>query len=235
PVVKPEFCSPDIVAMSFEGGHSVNSIEVRSLSQHRRNELGSAMLELLLREILLWGEMQTDPHAGNYLIRINKNTKDAIVLLDFGSVRLIDPQLLRPLQKMLLAAYHEDQVRLCDGLIEAGFIAADAPTEIKKVFSDVLMGLIEPLNYKRKRQFQKSIPQDAVDEQGNYCWQAARLPTRMGKQALRSAFSEHFEFPGADFMLIARKLAGVYSFIAALDARIDGGIVMDKIIAEMRR
>jgi hypothetical protein len=60
------------------------------------------------------------------------------------------------------------------------------------------------------------------------------LPKRMGKQAFQSAFSRHFAFPGADFLLLSRKLAGVYAFIAALDARFDGGEVMRKVVSSIR-
>ena len=41
---------------------------------------------------------------------------------------------------------------------------------------------------------------------------------RVGKQAARSAASRHFTTPSRDFALIARKLTGLFNFIAALDA-----------------
>jgi hypothetical protein len=191
------------------------------------------MLELLLTEILLWGEMQTDPHAGNYRIRLARQAGeiDAIVLLDFGSVRMISDQLLQPLHKMLLAAYADDKELLCAALQEAGFISEDTPNDVQSDFCEVLMGLIEPLNYKRRLEQGGDIPSYALDAKGNYRWADARLPERMGKKALQSAFSKNFSFPGVDFMLVARKLAGVYAFIAALDAKFDGGVVMDKVIA----
>ena len=41
---------------------------------------------------------------------------------------------------------------------------------------------------------------------------------RAGKQAAVSATSRHFTPPSRDFALIARKLTGVFTFIAVLDA-----------------
>jgi hypothetical protein len=41
---------------------------------------------------------------------------------------------------------------------------------------------------------------------------------RAGKQAALSATSRHFTTPSRDFVLIARKLTGLFNFIAALDA-----------------
>jgi predicted unusual protein kinase regulating ubiquinone biosynthesis (AarF/ABC1/UbiB family) len=233
PEVYTRYSSPSVLAMSFEEGISQNDIAIENLSQERRNQLAANMLELLLTEILLWGEMQTDPHAGNYRIRLARQAGeiDAIVLLDFGSVRMISDQLLQPLHKMLLAAYADDKELLCAALQEAGFISEDTPNNVQSDFCEVLMGLIEPLNYKRRLEQGWDIPSYALDAKGNYRWADARLPERMGKKALQSAFSKNFSFPGVDFMLVARKLAGVYAFIAALDAKFDGGVVMDKVIA----
>lgn len=155
------------------------------------------------------------------------------MLLDFGSVRALNPQLLQPLKQMLLAAYFDDESTLREAMIAANFLAVDAPSDIQTAFSSVLQGLIEPLNYKRRLAQGIDIPANAIDEEGRYCWATARLPERMGKRAAKSAFSKHFTFPGIDFMLVARKLAGIYAFIAALDAKFDGSIVMEKVMSLM--
>jgi hypothetical protein len=73
-----------------------------------------------------------------------------------------------------------------------------------------------------------------VDKKGNYQWAHAQLPRRMGKQALKSASSRYFVFPGADFMLLSRKLAGVYAFIASLDARFDPSVVLESVLREAK-
>ncbi|HNN86290.1 MAG TPA: AarF/UbiB family protein, partial [Pseudomonadales bacterium] len=235
PRIYERYSSNNILAMSYEQGVAPHDASVLMLSQARRNQLAEAMLELLLSEILLWGEMQTDPHAGNCRIHTTEagSANDAIVLLDFGSVRALNPQLLQPLKQMLLAAYFDDESTLREAMIAANFLAVDAPSDIQTAFSSVLQGLIEPLNYKRRLAQGIDIPANAIDEEGRYCWATARLPERMGKRAAKSAFSKHFTFPGIDFMLVARKLAGIYAFIAALDAKFDGSIVMEKVMSLM--
>ncbi len=234
PTVAEGYCSPGILAMSYESGVVQHDSSITALSQHRRNALASSMLELFLREVLIWGEMQTDPHPGNYRIRLDDAGTDSIVLLDFGSVRAISRDLLPHLRRILLGAYHDDRDSLMQGIFGAGLLDRSAPAEVQQAFADVLLGLIEPLNYSNRRKANPdNVPEFAVDKEGRYCWAAARLPKRMGKQALQSAFSRHFVFPGADFLLLSRKLAGVYAFIATMDARFDASIVMEKIIAEM--
>lgn len=233
PEVAAEFSGTQVLAMSFESGVAQHDPAVLALSQARRNALALAMLELLLREVLVWGEMQTDPHPGNYRIRINEDGDDQLVLLDFGSVRPIAPALLDPLRAMVLAAWRCDSEALLQGIFAAGLLDRAAPEAVQSAFTGVLMGLMEPLHYKLPDGcIRADIPSYALDTEGNYCWAQARLPKRMGKQALSSAFSKHFVFPGADFLLLSRKLAGVYAFIAALDARFDACPLVEKILQE---
>ncbi|MGB1140819.1 MAG: AarF/ABC1/UbiB kinase family protein, partial [Halioglobus sp.] len=53
---------------------------------------------------------------------------------------------------------------------------------------------------------------------GEYCWGKSRLMRRAGKQAAESVATRHFTTPSRDFALIARKLSGMFNFIAALGA-----------------
>ncbi len=234
PAVDADYSSATLLAMTYEQGVAQHDDSIRGLSLARRNQLAINMLELFLREVLIWGEMQTDPHPGNYRIRLDEAEGDSIVLLDFGSVRKVSNSLLQPLRKMVISAYQQDTGQLLDSILMAGLLDDAAPDQVKRDFVAVLMGLMEPLNYRRRlQQDAESIPSDAVDGDGNYRWAHANLPKRMGKQALASAFSRYFVFPGADFLLLSRKLAGVYAFIAALDAQFDAVPVMEKVLQDM--
>lgn len=228
-----EYSGSNILAMSFEEGLSQHDPVISSLSQKRRNQLAENMLDLFFREVFIWGEMQTDPHPGNYKIRLDEEEGDKIVLLDFGSVRFIDDKFIHHLRKLIIAAYNDDRNSLLDAVISAELIQKTAPEETINDFVNVLLGLVEPLNYrKRLRINSDSIPDYAIDDQYNYCWSAANLPKRIGKQALQSAASYYFSFPNADFLLFSRKLAGVYAFIAAMDARFDASIIFEKYLYE---
>lgn len=234
PVVEERYCGYNILAMSFEQGVVHHDESVTSLPMERRNRLAENMLELFFREVFIWGEMQTDPHPGNYRIRVDGQSGDKIVLLDFGSVRKIDKKILHPLRKMILSAYRDERETLLESVLSMGLIDRDAPTEVKHAFTEVLLGLVEPLNYRaRLAKDPGSVPSYAVDNELNYCWADAKLPKRMGKKAIQSAFSQHFSFPGADFLLLSRKLAGVYAFMASMDAHFDASKVLEKVIQEM--
>ena len=96
PQIIDGYCTDQVLCMTFERGVPINSPVMLSLPQERRNKLGEASLEIAVREIFEWGEMQTDPNFGNYLVRLGNGNDilDKIVLLDFGAIRQFDEHLL---------------------------------------------------------------------------------------------------------------------------------------------
>jgi len=100
PHIIDDYCTDKILCMTFERGVPINSPVMLSLPQERRNLLGEASLEIAVREIFEWGEMQTDPNFGNYLVRLGNgdDIKDKIVLLDFGAIRQFEAIIMMPMR-----------------------------------------------------------------------------------------------------------------------------------------
>ena len=223
PKMFPQFSTPHVLAMSYEEGDALTSQNVQELSQQRRNSLGELALELFLREVFEWGEIQTDPNFGNYRIRIanNKRGVDKIVLLDFGAVQRYDQSFLRPLKDMILGAYENDLMKVQEAAIELDFIKAEYPDDVRQSFTEVCAGIIEPLVFDPQ-----SVPGSALNDEGEYKWKDSDLPTRIAKRAAKSSFSRYFRIPPKEFLFLNRKLIGVYTFIAVLDAQFNGGSIL---------
>ena len=174
------------------------------------------MLDLFFYEVYEWGLLQTDPNFGNYLLRLDDRRKriarDELVLLDFGSVLDCSQQFLRYLRQTIAAGLQQDEPRLIEGLIGLGCLHKDANEEGRRLFADFCLHLLEPLRAP------EHLPPEYLNEKGAYCWGKSRLMRRAGKQAARSAANRNFTTPSRDFALIARKLTGLFNFIAALDA-----------------
>ena len=217
PVLYRDFCSNDVLAMEFIEGYSVIDPDVSALSQERRNALGKAMLELFFCELYDWGLLQTDPNFGNYLLRLDdrrkKEANDELTLLDFGSVLDCSDDFLFYLRETIAASQQQNVARIVDGLMGLGCLQPDASDEGKQLFSDFCLHLLEPLRPV------ELLPKEYLNDNGEYCWASSRLMKRAGKQAAASAASRHFTPPSRDFALIARKLTGVFNFIAVLDAQ----------------
>ena len=232
PELYPHYCTDAVLAMEFIEGVSVVDPDVAGLSLERRNALAKGMLELFFYELYEWGLLQTDPNFGNYLLRLDdrrkKAAQDELVLLDFGSVLDCPRDFLLHLRQTIEAGQQQDVPRLVEGLIGLGCLQEDASDEGRKLFADFCLHLLEPLRPREQ------LPAEYLNAKGEYCWGKSRLMRRAGKQAALSAASRHFTTPSRDFALIARKLTGLFNFIAALDAQFNAHDMVESHIRRWR-
>ncbi|MBN7795052.1 ABC1 kinase family protein [Parahaliea mediterranea] len=229
PALYPAYCADTVLALEFIEGHLVTRAEVAQLSQARRDALGEAMLELFFFELYDWGLLQTDPNFGNYLLRLSPQG-DELVLLDFGSVLVPDDAFLLHLGNTISAGMAGDEDTLVDSLIGLGCLREDSGEEARHSFAAFCMRLLEPL------QAPASLPPRYLNRQGEYRWGHSQLMRRVGKQAASSAATRHFATPTREFALIARKLTGVFTFIAVLGAEFNAhGMAQRHIEAWLKR
>ena len=66
------------------------------------------------------------------------------------------------------------------------------------------------------------LPVEYLNRHGEYCWGRSELINRTGRHVARSMTSRQFAIPSGDFAMVARKLTGVFTFIAVLDAEFNG-------------
>ncbi|MBE9540459.1 MAG: AarF/ABC1/UbiB kinase family protein [Proteobacteria bacterium] len=222
------YCTDNILALEYIEGHLVTQAEIARLSQERRNALGVNMLELFFCELYQWGLLQTDPNFGNYLIRLHEGAgeNDELVLLDFGSVLECEPQFLAHLGNTILAGQEGDRALLIESLIGLGCLHDNSADEAKNSFSQFCEHLLEPLRPPNE------LPGEFLNEKGEYCWGKSRLLRRVGKNAAKSAASLQFTIPSRDFAMIARKLTGVFTFIAVLNAEFNAHDLVHRHIAQ---
>jgi len=226
PRVLSEYSTAHVIASTYESGHPVNSPAVASLPVQRRTALGEAALELFFRELFVWGEIQTDPNFGNYRIRIagedgDDSEYDRIVLLDFGAVQAYDDNFLVPVRQMIRASYEHDLASVIEGGIDLRFMSRDWPEEVLEKFGAICMSVLEPL-----ASDQSEWPDYAVNREGQYRWKQSDLPSRVARQAARSAISRYFRVPPKEFVFLNRKLIGVYTFIAVLHSEFNGELLL---------
>ena len=233
PELHLEYCTDKVLALEYIDGYSVADGDVAHLSLERRNALAVGMLELFFYELYDWGFLQTDPNFGNYLLRLDdrrkKRAHDELVLLDFGSVLDCSEDFLFHLRHTIDAGQQQDVPRLVDGLIGLGCLQPDASEEGRQMFADFCLHLLEPLRAPEQ------LPAEYLNANGEYCWSKSRLMRRAGKQAALSATSRHFTPPSRDFALIARKLTGVFNFIAVLEAEFNAHEMIETHISRWRQ
>ena len=224
PEVVPRYCTHNILCMTFEHGVSVNDPAVLELSQPRRNFIGRAIMELCCREVFEWNKMQTDPNFGNYLLRIGQGVgEDRIVLLDFGAIRDFSHDTLGPGREMIRAARDHDVPRLRDALLALGFLSPRAPDRVFEDFARLCFEAVEVL------QDPDRFPPAAgvLNDRGEYLWGKSDLPSRLMARTGRTALSVHFDVPPKEFIFLARKLLGAYTFLHVISAEVRGNTLLD--------
>ena len=222
PEVYDDYCTPRLLVTSYESGVAVSHETVAAIAQAQRNCLACAFLQLFLREVFEWGELQTDPNFGNYRIRLADNGHAEIALLDFGSVLPYRDDFLQAVKAMVLGAYLRDEKRIREGAIALGIMRPEYPENVHEDFAELCYLLLEPFTDQRK------LSPDLQNANGEYRWAHSQLPKRAAKHAARSAISKYFAIPPREFAFLSRKLLGVYSFIATLDAEFNPGDMLDQ-------
>ena len=228
PRVFDNFSSSKLLALDYCDGDSVKHENVLALPLEDRNALAVAMLRLFFYEVFEWGLMQADPNFGNYLIEYSEdgyvagegsvnNKREALsrcrlVLLDFGSSLAIEDGQRENLRRVINGGLARSDQDIEQGLKGLGWLSESANPEAVSLFIKFCHHLLEPL---RPADEQDS---SRLNAQGQYCWSASKLMERVGKKGLANAGTRHFELPAKDFSLFARKLTGVFTFIAYLGA-----------------
>lgn len=215
PKVYTEFSSSQIIALEYIDGVNVGSVDVSRLPLARRNNLAKSMLDLFFHEVYQWGLVQTDPNFGNYLITIDSD-QDQLVLLDFGSVIKTPKVFNSALGATIHAGQLDDRVAVIEGLIKLGCLKPNSPTGAQETFADFCIHLLEPLKNPDE------LPATLLNESGEYRWGESGLLKRVGKSAAKSTINRDFSLPSQEFAFIARKLTGVFTFISVLEAEFNG-------------
>jgi predicted unusual protein kinase regulating ubiquinone biosynthesis (AarF/ABC1/UbiB family) len=215
PRIHPEFCGPKVIASSFERGLSADDPLIQALSQERRNRLALHFIDLYFKELFEWGVVQTDPHLGNYRVRLGADGNDQLVLFDFGAVRTYPQEFLNPYRRMVKAALLQDRMALKKASLELKFIHADDPPALLEMFEKFCLEMVEPFA--------------DID----YDWKNSTLPKRLTRQVF--AIIQKFELRPAprEILFLDRKTGGVFIFCAVLRARINSRSLLLKYLKDL--
>ncbi|ELA08310.1 hypothetical protein MOMA_07101 [Moraxella macacae 0408225] len=233
PRIINEYSTSRVLCMTFEEGLSIGDERILALPESRRCRIGQASIEIMLQEIFAWGDMQTDPNFGNYLIRtieqqtdtklsdtkLSDQPVDQLVLLDFGAIRQFDTTLLNIAKRFLLAGFYHDRKQMYEALNDAGEhydFFATMNEQVKHDMVELFLLASEPFSLPSHN---PTIPKHCLDNEGNYIWAKSDLHNRVIGLATKSASSKAFSIPPKEFMFISRKFIGAYTFMTVLNAK----------------
>ena len=219
PKTYPEFSSKKVLATAFEPGSKIDSEEVKALSQERRNALGLAGLELYLREVFEFRLVQTDPHFGNYRVRLatREGEADRLILFDFGACREFSPAFVKSYQRMVRGGFEQKRGEVIAGAIEVGFLMPSDTEVMKDAFYEFCLLVTEPW----------------MNEDELYDFGSTDLPRRVmqsGKDLVRVM---GIRPPPREIVFLDRKIGGVFIFLSALRVKTRGREILSKYLESL--
>lgn len=204
PKVFREFSTRHILSTSFEEGVRADDPKVQALSQERRNRLGESFLDLYFMEIFRWRLVQTDPHAGNYRVRLNSDGQDQFVLLDFGACREYDKKFLSDYARMIRACVMEETEEFHEAARALRFTVENDDPRLQALFEEFCFMLVEPFR------------------EDGYDWKNSDLPQRTTKKVMEILKGFRWRTPPREILFLDRKTSGVFIMMGLLRAKIHG-------------
>lgn len=228
PKVYPELSGPKVIVTSYEKGVNIDSAELTAVSQDRRNRIGENFARLFLEELFVMHLVQTDPHFGNYKVRLCENEKDQIILLDFGALRRFSKAFVQKYRLLLTGALRNDAEMVIKGATGVGFLKEDDSDHLKQLFVDISSLAVEPWVHPDDPRANKSL----LDEQGRYQWGESDLPSRITRKAADYALSFKFRPPPREVIFLDRKIGGVFIVLQKLNVCFKGFTMIEPYLLE---
>ena len=199
PKLHAHLCTPQVLAMTY-----IESVPLDSLvdaPQAMRDRVATALIDLVLRELFQFGTMQTDPNLANYRYDAKTNR---IVLLDFGAVQPIAPDLAADFRALARVALEGGADATRDAMLRIGYFGPTTAPHHQALIQSMFEVAMTPLR------------QDTPFDFGS-----SDLLQRLRDMGLAIGNDRELaHVPPAATLFLHRKIGGMYLMAAKLRARI---------------
>jgi ubiquinone biosynthesis protein len=203
-----ELCTERVLTTTFVEGVKVSDVEALDALGVNKRDVAERLVRVYCQMIFVDGVYHADPHPGNVLVRDD----GAIVLLDFGAVAELSPQMREGISEFLEGVLRRDTDRLVRSLRKMGFISRTSD-----------QGVSEKIIEYFHRRFQEEVRLDSfnlkdirIDPQRGL---ENLLDLRRMNIGLRD-LSGAFHIP-KDFVLLERTLLLLYGCCSLLDQELN--------------
>ncbi len=208
PEVMENYCSRHVLTTKYEPGEKVDSKAVQNLSQESRNKIALNFLDLYYKELFEFKLVQTDPHLGNYRVRINKDNDAQIVLYDFGAMREVPDHFGTPFRKLIKAAAEKDRDMIFKSAYEMKYLFQEDDQDLKEKYFQLCCLVGEP--------YAENPDNPFTDAEGNYDWRHTDLPKRVAAIGRDIVRNHKIRVPPRESIFLDRKLGGAFIFVSVL-------------------
>lgn len=200
PEVLPDLTRKTVLVMTYVAGQRIESIA--ELPQAERDEVMSALIELMFRELFELRMVQTDPNFANYQY---DRASGKIVLLDFGATRRFKAAFVNSYRSLAKAAMAGNRKRMVAAAERVGYAMGDEDSEYRELVLELFLMAMEPLQSDEAYDFGRSD-----------------MSRRMSARAEEVAgFRDFWQAPPTDAVYFHRKLGGMFMLASRLQARVN--------------
>jgi len=119
PIPVRELSTARVLTTTYVEGRKLSDLAALEASGVDRKELASRLVRVFCQMIFVDGVYHADPHPGNILVDDQGN----LVLLDFGAVAELSPEMREGIPEFLEAVLRRDTERLIKALRKMGFLS----------------------------------------------------------------------------------------------------------------
>ena len=204
PDVHDDFTTRDVLAMDHVAGQPIETLAAGP--QDVRDRVGARLLELVMRELLEFRLMQTDPNFANYFYQPDTGR---IVLLDFGATREVPERLSEGYRRLLRAGMDLDWDAVRAAAVGMGLADDGIGGENEQTMAEIFEMSMEPMRH-----------------EGPYDFGTTDLAVRMRDHGIKLRTSGFNHVPPPAAVFFHRKFGGTYLLATKLRARVDMGALL---------
>ena len=199
PALHSQLCTPQVLAMTYVDGDPLDSLA--DAPQAVRDRVAQALIDLVLRELFMFGAMQTDPNLANY--RYDPAT-GRIVLLDFGAVQPVAPDLAADFRVLARVALEGGDAATRNAMLRIGYFSTATAPHHQALIQSMFTAAMAPLRQDTPYDFGRSDLLERLRDMGLAIGNDRQLA----------------HVPPAATLFLHRKIGGMYLMAAKLRARV---------------
>lgn len=199
PELHSDLCTPQVLAMTYLDSAPLESLQ--EAPQAVRDQVATALIDLVLRELFVFGAMQTDPNLANY--RYDPHSR-RIVLLDFGAVQPIATNLAADFRALAQVALQGGAEQTRAAMLRIGYFGPKTAPHHQQLIVAMFTAAMAPLRQTAPFDFGRSD-----------------LLERLRDMGLAIGNDRELAYvPPAATLFLHRKIGGMYLMAAKLRARV---------------
>jgi predicted unusual protein kinase regulating ubiquinone biosynthesis (AarF/ABC1/UbiB family) len=199
PTLHDALCTSQVLAMRYMESAPLDSLV--DAQQSQRDRVAAALIDLVLRELFVFGAMQTDPNLANY--RFDPKT-GRIVLLDFGAVQPVAPALATDFRALARVALDGGDAATHRAMLRTGYFGADTAPHHQALIQSMFNVAMGPVRQNAPFDFGTSTLLETLRDMG----------LAIGNDR------ELAHVPPAATLFLHRKIGGMYLMATKLRARV---------------